>query len=291
MTWTRRILALVATGLFLAGGVLLAHWLREREALSDLRFQAGSAGADRPEGPRPGDPRMRTFLPEEVVYGPVRRIAFGKDSALFAAGSSTRGPDEVFGAIVERSRRRLDRDMLDRLAKEGPSAAVALRLNYCTGSIPGGAFCLRLAPDVEAARDGRLVLEPGGVILAWGEADRWHYVTFYFPQGLDLDAFLESHGAPRDALAPLGPEAAAALEPTLRLGSDGPATVLCRAQGRARDAIDRTAAALERAGWETVHREEGETEARVLRGPGGEVWLSTSDAERVGGLVTVMIGG
>ena len=64
---------------------------------------------------------------------------------------------------------------------------------------------MRLPPDIESIRRGILRTEPGVVVLALEGHDRWQYLTFYFPRGLDLDALIRIVAGPSSRLDALGP--------------------------------------------------------------------------------------
>jgi len=134
---------------------------------------------------------------------------------------------------------------------------------------------VRLPPAPAALEDGRLRLEPGGVVLGWDYGTKWEYVVFYFPEGLDLEAFTQIRAPSAESIAVLGREGREALVPELRIGGSEPgepATVLCRARGPAGAALDRVAAGLASRGFQDVKGShlEGEEEqvVRILEGPG-----------------------
>lgn len=296
-TWAPRVGALLATGLFLAAGLMLTDWLRDR---GDVVLPMPSPGNAIAQRKSPDDLRFDAWLPRGIAFSEPREVPFGKNRAFFAAGPSKRSPDEVFAEILTQARTEMDAAAQERVRAAGPSAQVALRMQHTMGTFPNGAFLLRLPPDLEAAAQGRLALEAGGLLMACGQGNRWEYITFYFPRGLDIEGFVRSFQPRGNPLVVLGRDAASSLEPTLTIDPAGagvipelkaPATVFCRARGRAGDAIDHAARAMERAGWQTLRQQGGGPgeESRVLSGPRGEVWFGTSDRSVRGGLVTVMI--
>ena len=302
--WPGRVAALLAVALFGASGVLLADWVSDRDRVAE-RLEQGAPHAveedlARGTAPEPApDARMAPWLDGSATYSPARRVAFGRDRAWFTVGTSTATPDEVFARRMASWASAVDAAALEGVAKAGPSAAIGMRLAASVATIPGGASLMRLPPDPLAARRGLLRTEPGGVILALAGHGRWEYLTFYFPEGLDLDALIHearsSKTGPR-VLDALGPEAIEALEPALSLGGDdrtgAPTTVLCRAHGPAGAAIDRVAGGLVGRGWRdaTEGAEARDPGTRVLTGPDATVWMATADREQTGGLVTVLIG-
>ena len=299
----QRLMAAGTVGLLLAAGLLLADWLRAREQVgaglnATLTEARGQGLEDVPESAF--DPRMDGWMPGTVGFSQPRLTSFGDDRALFSAGPSLAPPEEVFGAVVARMERGVTEEAARRALAMGPSAMAALRMQVTAGLFPGGAFLLRLAPRLDEVQAGRLRLEPGGVMLAWQvAAERWEYVLFYFPDGLDLDAFIRRFGAPERALEPLGPVARHYLEPTLQLDpaawgtpdAAGPRTVICKARGTPREAISQATRELEERGWLLVPPRGAEDGSMaVLEGPGGSIWIATSEPEVTGGLVTVLFG-
>ena len=294
-----RVAALVSVGLFGAGSLLLSDWLRDRSAV-DERVAHGLTERPEPlpalEAAQDVDPRMRIWLDEKVRYGPARLLAFGRDRAWFAVGTTTEGPLEVFPRVLGRVAAGFDAKAADAVLREGPSASVALRLSASIGTIPGGASLVRLPPDVAAIRRGNVRTEPGVVVLAIQGLDLWQYLTFYFPQGLDLDALIRTSRPSPHVLDALGPSVEGALEPALSFSGEGrasgPSTVLCRARGRTGEAIDRVANSLSRRGWRDA--EEGiegrRSTARVMTGPDATVWMMAADRNQLDGMVTVLIG-
>jgi hypothetical protein len=273
----------------------LADWLRERADLGRPAGSARSAGTRPPADVVARDPRMEPWLDPKVVWGPTRRTTFGKDTALLVTGSSPDGPALVFERRLVELAQGLGTSGLVEAVRAGPSAAAALRLNATVSNGPICAALVRLPPDVRGAVKGTLKTEPGVVILAFRAPDRWDYVTFWFPDGLDLTALARETAPPPQVLKPLGPEAERSLVPTLALGGEGATrgskTILCRSQGPAGAAIDRVATSLLHRGWRDAeaHVEEKTPGARVLTGPSGTVWMATTDGERTDGLVTVLV--
>lgn len=302
--WPGRVAAILSVGLFGGAGLMLADWVRDRGRVSE-RLEHGTsveaprrAPAAEPKEREP-DPRMATWLDGGVTYGPSRRVGFGRDRAWFTVGTSREAPDVVFARRMTAWAMAIDATAFEGMVKAGPSAAVALRLSASVAVIPGGAALVRLPPDASASLRGALRTEPGGVILASSRRGRWEYLTFWFPEGLDLDALLReaksSKTAPR-VLEAIGPEALAAFEPALSLSGEGaeggPATVLCRARGPAGAAIERVASGLSGRGWRDAEQgvKDRDSGTRVLTGPDATVWMATADPSQVGGLVTVLIG-
>ena len=193
--WPGRVAALLTVGLFGAGSLFLSDWLRDRSAV-DARIEEGLTGRQVPllatEPAQDADPRMTPWLDANVLYGPARRLAFGRDRAWFAAGTSAEGPQQVFARLLGRVAAGFDAKAVEAVVREGPSAAVALRLSASIGRIPGGASLVRLPADTAAIRRGNLRTEPGVVVLALEAMDHWEYLTFYFPKGLDLDALIRT---------------------------------------------------------------------------------------------------
>ncbi len=301
--WPSRALAVATVALFTAGALFLARGLRGRGA-SDVDLRAGgAAGAGataEPARPAGSDPRLDAWLDPSVDFGPPRETRFGPAKALAYSGAGAPGPGGGGGRRRAPGSGSGDERTARAVREMGPSAAAALRLQASVGRWEGGAFLVRLPP--EARSDGRLRLEPGGMLLALAAPHGWDYVGFYFPDGLDLDALLgDPRARPRpDALAPIPSEGVAALEPVLSLDAfadagpragRGPRSVLCRARGEAGDAVDRAAASLEAAGYRTLSREaEAPQDARALSGPAATVWIATPDRRRAGGPVTIMVG-
>jgi hypothetical protein len=297
--WPGRVAALATVLMFGAGSLLLADWLRERSAVDERLEHALSrrsgAALDAKAAPEV-DPRMATWLDPAVRYGPARRMPFGRDRALFAVGTSTEGPQEVFPRLLGRMAAGFDAKAVDSVVRAGPSAVVALRLSASIGRIPGGASLVRLPPDVASIRRGIVRTEPGVVVLALEGHERWQYLTFYFPEGLDLDALIRSSRADPRVLDALGPAAGEVLQPALTFSGEdrmgGPSTVICKARGRAGAAIDKVADSLARRGWRDAEQglEERRVGARVMAGPDATVWMTTVDREQMDGMVTVLIG-
>lgn|GEM_PF-5288607 len=294
--WPSRLAAAASVALFAGGALRIAHWMRERRELSeamDAPPPAGTAAGHAPLFVEP-DPRMRDYLVPSARFGPVRRMPFGRDPALFAAGTSRAGPDVVFADILRAWAPAEGVESLRRAVRDGPSAVGLLRVRATAGEFPGGASLVRLSPAPAALEAERLRLEPGGVVLGWDYGTKWEYVVFYFPQGLDLDAFTETTAPPAESIALLGREGRETLVPELRLGGTEPgepSTVLCRSRGPAGTAVDRVAEGLASRGFRDVSatRIEGQEEqvVRVLEGPKGTVWLTTTERGQDGGLVTV----
>lgn len=302
--WPSRVLAAASVVLFAAGALRIGAWLRERRELAEhvaspRRRDAATAAP----AIVPADPRMAAYLPATVRFGPVRRMPFGRDEAYFAAGPSRTPPGTVFGEILRRFEPASDPASLRRAIEQGPSALAGLRTAPTIGKFPGGVSLVHLpASSAAAERAGpdadveRLATEPGGVVLAFDYGDRFEYAVFFFPSGLDVEAFTRAATPRPDALAALGPEAVDALSPELRLGADGRGelvTTLCRAKGPAGAAMERVAKGLARQGYKElagVRPSEDGADAdvvRVLEGPRGTIWLTTSEREVDGGLVTV----
>lgn len=283
------LLGVVLTGaLFLAGALLLADWLRSRDA--------AFAPQAVPQAPRAivepaTDPRIEPFLGGGVLWSPPRPDRFGHSPALFVVGHDRRGPKEVFAQMLGGG---WDDEARKAVIQAGPSAAVALRAQATVGVMPSGAFLVRLAPDLDAARAGRLVTEPGAVTLAFPTRVGWDYVTWAFPEGLDLDGLPASMQAPPESLRGLEGAADRVLDPVLALGASkaGPQTVLCRARGKPADAVRDVAQRLERLGWlrrYAADRDEGTRVVRVLERGRREVWLAAADSAGAGGMVSVML--
>lgn len=294
--WPSRLAAVASLALFAGGALRVAHWMRERRELSETLAapkQVVRTGRGVPFFVEP-DPRMRDYLVPSARFGPVRRMPFGKDPALFASGSSRARPEVVFAEILKAWAPAQTPQSLEQAVREGPSAVGLLRLRASVESFPDGAALVRLPPAPAALEDGRLRLEPGGVVLGWDYGTKWEYVVFYFPEGLDLDAFTSTTAPPADSIAVLGREGRETLVPELRVGGDEPgepSTVLCRARGPAGAALDRVAAGLAARGFQDVagSHVEGEEEqvVRILEGPKGTIWLTTTERAQDGGLVTV----
>jgi len=292
--WGARISAIVAAALFVWGALLLTDWLNERKDAGRpiAAPRTGARSLVIPEAQV--DPRALAYRSKRVEFSPVRAERVGADQALFFAGPSPDGPAVVFGEILRRTEQGITEKVAHEILAMGPSAQVALRLQHTVGRMPGGAFLLRLPPDIAAAKSGRSKLEPGAVMLAYDCGSFWEYVCFFFPQGLDLDALLKAHAAPPPrVLLPLGERASRYLEPTLDLGGGrgGLRTVLCRAKGETGTAVDRCLEEMERAGWRRVHRgdEAAHESIYVLQRPEGEVWIHAANRSVTGGVVTVMI--
>ena len=298
-----RVLAVASVVLFGGGALLLARGLRHRGAsevdLGGARSSTAGAGAQ-PARPAAPDVRLDAWLDPSVDFGPPRETRFGPAKALAFSGASSAGPEDVFGRMLARWGGTVDARTLRAAVEMGPSAAAALRLQATVGRWEGGAFLLRM--PVEATADGRLRLEPGGLLFAFAAPHGWDYVGFYFQDGLDLDALLgDARAKPGpDALSPIPPEGVAGLEPVLSLdgfadvgsrAGRGPRSVVCRAHGEAGDAVDRAAASLEAAGYRTLSRVgDPPQDARALAGPAATVWIATPDRRRAGGPVTIMVG-
>lgn len=294
--WPSRLAAVASVALFAGGALRIADWMRERRELSESVGTAGPADASARRAPLfvEPDPRMRDYLVPSARFGPVRRMPFGRDPALFASGSSRAGPEVVFADILRAWAPEEGVESLRRAVREGPSAVGLLRVRATVGEFPGGASLVRLPPAPASLEDDRLRLEPGGVVLGWDYGTKWEYVIFYFPQGLDLDAFTETAAPPAESIALLGREGRETLIPELRLGGSEPgepSTVLCRSRGPAGTAVDLVAEGLASRGFRDVSgtRLEGGEEqvVRVLEGPKGTVWLTTTERGQEGGLVTV----
>ncbi|MFV1958368.1 MAG: hypothetical protein ACC662_03030 [Planctomycetota bacterium] len=281
-----RILVVVLTGgLFVSGALLLTDWLRDRDATLVARpLRAVPPRAS----PLPIDPRVEVFLGGGVAWSPGRLDRLGRSPAVFVVGHDLRGPKEVFARMLEGG---WDDEARLAVLREGPSAAVALRSQATVGMMRAGAFLVRMAPDLDAARRGRLVTEPGAVTLAFRKTVGWDYVTWAFPEALPLDGPPEASRAPPRALTPLGGAAARLLEPVFAFGGGegGPKTILCRSRGPAVDAVRELAARLGRRGWvrRYVSEAQGPRVVRVLGDGRNEVWL-TAEAGG-GGMVSVML--
>ena len=297
--WFARITAVVALVTLGLGSLFLASWFRDRrETARETVATHEPVHAGTPVVAVPIDPRMQAYLAHSIAFNPVREVRFGKDRALFCAGPSRRRPEDVFGGILKTWEPQLDPVAIRAALINDLTATALLRLHVTTGMFPGGAFLVRLAPDPTSYASGHLRLEPGGAMLAWDEGDSWQYAVFYFPHGIDIEAFTEQNAPPPNALAALGPEASRSLVPAMVLGDPdretGASTVLCVSKGLAGAAVDRVADAMTRAGFRDVTAgpsvEAGEEIVRVLRGPTSTVWLSTTDPAHDGGLVTVTIG-
>jgi hypothetical protein len=303
------VLAVASVVLFGAGALHVARWLGERREPSDA--DSGASGRAAPAPLRrvaASDPRMDAFLSAAVAYGPVRRTPFGRDSALFTAGPSLTPPEQVFAEILGRFAPRTDPASLRRELERGPSAVSALRTRATVGPFPGGHYLVHLPPDAASALSGpvaggatvgRLRTEPGGIVLAFAyDGGRYEYAAFYFPNGFDVGAFSRSTEAGPEVLAALGPEARGALSVEWCVGGDARGdltTALCRSKGRAGDALDRVAAGLSARGYTVlagsrpgVPGESGDL-VRVLESGRGTIWLTTSERDVVGGLVTVTL--
>jgi len=278
----------VTGGLFLAGALLLADWLRSRDAAFAPQVV--------PQSPRAAvemvtDPRIEPFLGGGVAWGPARADRFGRSPAVFVVGHDERGPKEVFARMLEGG---WDDEARRAVLRAGPSAAVALRAQATVGMMPSGAFLVRIAPDLDAARAGRLLTEPGAVTLAFKKTVGWDYVTWAFPEGLDLDGIPATLRAPPQSLTPLEGATDRLLDPLLAFGAGakGPQTILCRAYGKPADAVRDVARRLERLGWLRrygAEREEENRVVRVLERGRHEVWLAAADAAGAGGMVSVML--
>ncbi len=284
------VLMALTGALFAAGAVMMAGWLRDR----------GTALDAAPPPPPPQarsvvtrlDPRVEAFLGGGVSWGPEKRDWFGPSPAVLVSGHAEASPREVFRAMVGEP---LDDEAVQAAIRKGPSAAVALRSQLTIGVMPQGAFLLRLAPDLDAARHGRLATEPGAVTLAFPAASGWDYVTWVFPRGLSLDGLPDAYRAPPRALDDLGAAAVARLEPVFQVNAGvggGPRTVLCRARGRAGDAVSEVAGALIGTGWTSRYGEEHHEGGlvRVLEDGRRQVWLAAADEDQDGGLVSVVVG-
>jgi len=299
-----RVLAVVSVALFATGSLWIASWLRERRELSEALAtpHAHDAATSAPFFVEP-DPRMRAYLASSVRFSRVRRMPFGADTAYFATGSSKSPPGTVFGEILRHFEPATDPASTRRAIAQGPSALAALRTAPTIGKFPGGVSLVRLAPapvatsaDPEAELE-HLATEPGGVVLAFDYGDdKWEYAVFFFPEGLDIETFTRTTAPRPDALAALGPEAVDALAPELRLGTDGRGelvTTLCRAKGPAGAAVDRVAKGLAKRGFRELAGRRSADDGldddvvRILEGPRGTIWLTTSEREVDGGLVTV----
>lgn len=306
--WTSRVLAVASVLLFGAGALVIASWLRERRELAEAvatphRRDPAAAGTTFVQP----DPRMAPYLSTNVRYGPVRKMPFGVDVAYFTAGPSKTPPGTVFGEILRRFAPATDEESRRRVLARGPSAVEALRAQPTLAKFQGGVALVHLAPvpvglspastdDAEPEFE-HLTTEPGGVVLAFDYGDdKWEYAVFFFPNGLDVETFTRTTTPPPDALASLGADAVDALTPQLRLGGDGRGglvTTLCRANGPAGAAVDRVAKGLSKQGFKELAgvRSGGGGDdvdvVRVLEGPRGTIWLTTSEREVDGGLVTV----
>lgn len=285
-----------ATGaLFLAGCLLLTGWLRDREAVQSMPGASATGAA--------GVPPLRTvdLQPEHtawlgggVSWGPARQDDFGGSRTLFVSGHAKDAPHVVFRRMIGPGP---DEATQARIVDAGPSAQIALRLQATVGRMPQGAFLVRLPADVAAAREGQLRTEPGAVTLAFQGSRGWSYITWIFPEGLDLDRLGAAFRAPPDTLAALPAAHARHLEPIVAFGgTHGPRTVLCRARGRAVQAVEAVSTLLEQQGWERRYVKErtGQSVVRVLAQGERQVWLSAGESKRggsvEGGLVSVVLG-
>lgn len=308
--WVRRALratgALVTMGVVAWGALLLANHLDERRDVADnVAARQQIAGAPPHVASMPEDPRMRMYLDTPVNWSPVRLVKFGEDLAYFSSGLSQVHPNKMFHGIADGFSRAADTPEARAAAKqyEGVPAVTKLwRLHMHMGQLHGIAFFLHAPPDLAAARAGTLKTEPGGLILGFQKNAGWEYITFFFPAGLNLDAYLRQFGPAPQALRELGPEVGRHLVPTLALGSGGTGltgatstkgarTVFCKAVGRSDEALKRTVAALKRRGWESrlppgAKEQPGR---HVLGSPQGELWITASDLNQVGGLITVLL--
>jgi hypothetical protein len=98
-----------------------------------------------------------------------------------------------------------------------------------------------------------------------------------------------------DVLRPLGPEGERCLEPALAIGpaaGAGASTVLCRARGRAGDAVETVAAGLSRRGWRVIRSKAADPRgvSLALEAEGRVLCLSAEEREREGGVVSVFLG-
>ena len=283
-----RLLAVVVTGaLFLAGALLLADWLRDRDA-------AFGIATPRAEPPRvldqALDPRVEAFLGGGVAWAPPRLDHFGPSPAALVVGHDLRAPKEVFARMLGGG---WDDEARRAALRAGPSAAVALRTQATVGVMPTGAFLVRMPPDLAAAAEGRLRTEPGAVTLAFPAARGWDYVTWAFPEGLDLDGLPAAFRAPPQVLTPLDGAADHLLEPVFAFGGDGvgPRTILCRAQGGTGDVVREVAARLRSRGWVRHYASDAQDmrAVRVLRHGQQEIWLTAASTGKTGGMVSVML--
>jgi hypothetical protein len=290
--WGRIAASLVTTAAFMGGAVLLADWLREREELAAPLSVAQTPPLKAVEP----DVRMRPYLPDGVAFGPVRPVAWGAQRGVFAAGASTEGPEDVFARVVAALNPGHGPEAVRATLRQGPSLSGALRMQVTVGVLPGSAFLVRLPLDVEATARGDVALEPGGVMLAFPTSYGWDYVSFFFPDGLDLRAWgEESMRVPKDPLAPLGTDVAAMFEPQLELPSAGVegegsgAAVLCRAKGVAGEAVERAGRTLEGRGYRRLYAtaDDRAESTWVLERRDTQVWMSAPDRMQKGGLVTV----
>lgn len=293
-----RVSAVAAVLLFGAGAFLVAGWLRDRNAVQggpEREYATAAPPADREVPAPPVDPRMEEWMDKAVNWGPLRAVSFGHHLSWFTAGPSHEHPAAVFGRALKRWQQQMTDEMRRRTIEAGPSAAVALRLQATTGSLPQCAFLVRMPLDAEAAKKRKLRTEPGGVALAFPARGDWEYVLFWFPAGMDFDDLAPEFKPEPGVLAVLGPEADL-LDPRAVLraspGAAGGATVLCRSRGPAGAAIDRLVSGLESRGWHGIvgSRREGLERAVALTGPRESVWIDTADRDADGGLVTVVLG-
>lgn len=285
-----------ATGaLFLVGCLLLTDWLRDREAVQSMPGTStrGAAGVP-PMKTVELKPEHTAWLGGGVAWGPARPDDFGGSRTLFVTGHTKDPPHVVFRRMIGPGP---DEATRAEIAAAGPSAQIALRLQATVGRMPQGAFLVRLPADVAAARDGHLRTEPGAVTLAFEGRRGWSYITWIFPEGLDLDRLGAAFRAPPGTLSALPAAHAEHLEPIVAFGgTQGPRTVLCRARGRPVKAVEAVATLLEKQGWERRYVKErtGRSVVRVLAQGDRQVWLSAGESSRgdsdEGGLVSVVLG-
>ena len=282
------LLLVAATGaMFLGGALLLTDWLRDREVAYQMRPEPAPALTVRTV---PRDPRVEAFLGGRVEWGPSKPESFGVSPAVLVTAHDKRPPEKVFAAMLDGI---YDAKAVRAMVREGPSAAVAMRMQATVGRMPSGAFLVRLVPDLEAARRGRLRTEPGAVTLAFPGPTGWQYVTWAFPAGLDLDALPGSLRAPPNALDGLDGAAEGVLEPVFALGSGGGAeTIFCRAKGLTGMALERVASSLVQRGWTPRYGAEKNAHqvVRVLQRGRREVWLAAADSRMKDGIVSVILG-
>lgn len=305
--WWRLVATAIVLGVFGWGAVLLGDFLRVRKEVNESVQRRMDLSRPPPDLPfvSADDPLLRTWMARSVPWQHVRELPFGDDRAWFVTGTSENPPKEVF------------RDVLATLQPEKPieerepdelmdlSASGLLRKHISVGQYHGVAFLARMPPDLEAAAEGRFAFEPGGTMLAFQRHETsWEYVTWTFPDGLNLSAFMGTFGAPKGVLERMALGVEKHLEPALALGGD-PAptssaealpfgTVYCRARGTAGQALEGASDAFTRAGWHEVKASTSPAgeEIRVLADAAGgrNVWLVTTQREREGGFVTVMVG-
>ena len=95
-----------------------------------------------------------------------------------------------------------------------------------------------------------------------------------------------THLEPKFVLDPTGADAT-----LVERNKTGPLrTVLCRAKGTGEEAVDSVASQLKAAGWQVLAATKpGEpTSTHVLAGRDVQVWMTTREPSREGGLVSVM---